>query len=1658
MINNILPAICGSVMCGQTYCGQLKQSSDAKANLKIFNTEGRNLSYADYGENPKINLAKGRILYENADLSIGGGNYQIAISHYYNSLQSEEWNYCGKGWKLNVGQRVKKLDSNTYAYFDAIGDVYTFVLFDSTNSRYYNSAEAGQVLTVSSDGTVCISDDVGRKMYFDAAGRLDRIVSEMNSNIVKKLEYDSNGRISKIYDTRLKVSSTIRSYLALSYDGNGMLQSMTAYDNNKVLVAKLLYEYENGTRLIRIKSVAYDSNGNQNQSKTIKEFSYDGEDRLVMATDSENKTAFKVTYTDDKVSKVDYGVISSSFVSKANNTYTYYSNNISNYETVIRNEDGVETAFFLDTRYKIVSQFERTNDTTNSSFNTLALENGKPLIISNYMAAVAGDEKINSAATYSSSHFELELNRNFKLSHYDKNDDRYYECSFWLKHGLDVERLKVIFEYRLNTADYTKAKSGTVEVWIDGRAANAWQKVSAVFELEKDYDLYSLDMCGVKLYIPGNSSALPEFSITNLSFMAAPKTTISVRNGTYKFEINSVDRFYSAAMPNDYNISNNKTATDTYFTENDIVRTLMNKHCHPLVAGSSPFFDIICNDGTKRLSYAQGLVFERNGLTCNLHNNNWPLVIETFTSDKKVEIAQYYHFEDGKFSIENTNYYRENGFNGANSSNDHSTNSFVTYNFKGQKLLESDEYGLTTEYTYDVYGQLKKIQKKASDGTIGDIQEVSYDSNNENISRFSNGYSSSDFKYLSPFALNNETIKNSFNGSAYTNTNNKIGITYNSFKDQITKVVQYNGNTITANNDITYLDGKIRTVSNGVVKYGVKYDTVNNKTVYTRFSGDSELAVQTDEIIKSGNYKNHKSTFNGNTNSAVSTSLDKYGRIVYIDEGSVTKVSYSYSKGTGATAVKKLSSVIDNYENKTTIFTFDYYNNLVGWRKGNNHLQVQQVTAGDTKYTFGANEKYFVHINYDAEKVAAPRIASTGVSRDPNKDDDDDTREIKQYRKKYEYDGLGRLVTKSVYDSNTSYSYSSNEKYEYVKVGSSNTNIVKKCSFSQSNTSTSYTTTGMYSLIYSTSHVESYTYDNRGRLLTVTNSMSCSKRDEGAMTTPSQTLVQDGQTKSYTYDELNRLLTEKDSKFGNKTYTYYNDGRLKNVAVNGASRNFVYNSYGQLQSYNGNTYSYDGMGNRSSKQTNKNNTTYTYTRGNLLSGISSVANYYYNCDGVRFKKVAGSVTTNYYLDGDKILGEDRSDGKQLRYFYDIDGLCGIRYKGVNYTYARNSFGDVVMIACAGKPVARYYYDAWGNCKVEQYNDTNDIGNINPFRWKSHYYDVESGLYYANGSYYDPEVGLHLDAMPIFTAIKNAFDVFCLDLNGLMCDNVLAYLPYVYSAFTTVELNADPGYDINANKPWWELAWNSIKSWFASVVQWYNGLGNSEKTAIGIALFVIACAITAAVTYFTGGSGAAILSALWDMTLNFAVGVVTAAAVSAVMAVCSGGDVADAVTNATADAILISGIFAFVSAGISAIKTGVRSVRNAKLIGSSQMGAQPQSVTNLSCNLKAYELDPRSIELAKQGNPSFGTFRKRVWQYEATFNSSSYTSKQLSMMSQGFAPQVDGVSMQLHHVVGKANDMYNVVKLTRSQHILFHKTYGYHYNSNWNIQSIINLFG
>lgn len=201
------------------------------------------------------------------------------------------------------------------------------------------------------------------------------------------------------------------------------------------------------------------------------------------------------------------------------------------------------------------------------------------------------------------------------------------------------------------------------------------------------------------------------------------------------------------------------------------------------------------------------------------------------------------------------------------------------------------------------------------------------------------------------------------------------------------------------------------------------------------------------------------------------------------------------------------------------------------------------------------------------------------------------------------------------------------------------------------------------------------------------------------------------------------------------------------------------------------------------------------------------------------------------------------------------------------------------------------------------------------------------MYYANGSYYDPEVGVHVDASSISSIINNAFEVFGLDINGIMCDNILAYLPYVYSTFTTRELSANPLYDPDANKPWWELAWNAVVAWFASVVQWFNNLDVGWKIGIGLALFALACIITAITAGLSGGA-AAIAPALLKVFLDFAIGVVSAFAFTAISMAITGDFSLETLGGAVADAIFWGGVFAFVSASVNAVKAGIRGIKTA----------------------------------------------------------------------------------------------------------------------------------
>ena len=201
----------------------------------------------------------------------------------------------------------------------------------------------------------------------------------------------------------------------------------------------------------------------------------------------------------------------------------------------------------------------------------------------------------------------------------------------------------------------------------------------------------------------------------------------------------------------------------------------------------------------------------------------------------------------------------------------------------------------------------------------------------------------------------------------------------------------------------------------------------------------------------------------------------------------------------------------------------------------------------------------------------------------------------------------------------------------------------------------------------------------------------------------------------------------------------------------------------QLTAFNGNTITYDAIGNPLTYD----GATYTW-QGRRLTGYakgSNVVSYQYNADGIRTAKVVNGFRTEYYLNGSQIIREVvyNSTGTyvahDLRYFYDGEGNpCSIHYytydgagnvtNDVIYLLTTNTQGDVTGIYSSnGNLLYTYLYDAWGNLihESEHADGGEEAAAVNPFRYRGYYYDTETGYYYLNSRYYNPEWGRFLNA-------------------------------------------------------------------------------------------------------------------------------------------------------------------------------------------------------------------------------------------------------------------------------------------------------------------------
>ena len=577
------------------------------------------------------------------------------------------------------------------------------------------------------------------------------------------------------------------------------------------------------------------------------------------------------------------------------------------------------------------------------------------------------------------------------------------------------------------------------------------------------------------------------------------------------------------------------------------------------------------------------------------------------------------------------------------------------------------------------------------------------------------------------------------------NTGAQINYTYDENRGQLISVSQTDSYTdITAQNNYTYDEsGKLLTkINHSNTDYIIDYDKFYNTT-------ENKVGSQVLTAFDYGTNNNilQKVTYgNGQT---VNYNYDKYGNVKELFYNG--KLAFSFlSDKTGSVMRHK-----DFVNNRQYDYDYDTTGRLVRQVK-------TDISKTDAENKFVSAYEYDYDLNNNITKLASKNGDSSIVHSFTYGKDNLLTEYSSDVSSKvtYTYDGLNRQTKSSVAlktPLDMSYTY-----YDSNRGENFTTTKIKEETIGKDTYKYEYDTNGNITDIYKKvnndwQRLYLYEYDEFNQLITFCDYINQKQY-------------------RYDYDEAGNILTETVSRIGAHGQLY--DSRVNAYGYDDA------NWGDKLTSYNGETITYDEIGNPLSY---RDGMTMTWLNGRKLttlqSGNDSIS-YKYDSNGVRTSKTVNGVEYTYeYLNG-HLMHETRGE-KVFDYCYDANGqLYAVSYKAnsstdaVTYYYAHNWRGDITSIYDGdGNMVAKYEYDVWGNVLTvtdannKSITDKNHIANLNPFRYRSYYYDSESGFYYLMSRYYDPVVHRFLNADGYFQSGDGILDT---NMNAYCRNNPIMY--------------------------------------------------------------------------------------------------------------------------------------------------------------------------------------------------------------------------------------------------------------------------------------------
>lgn len=833
---------------------------------------------------------------------------------------------------------------------------------------------------------------------------------------------------------------------------------------------------------------------------------------------------------------------------------------------------------------------------------------------------------------------------------------------------------------------------GTYEVYLNYHSKE-WQMYNETFIAEEDYDSITIDV----------------FSINEINNIYVTNFSLVKDLGSYNFKYDTEGNLIST-----YDVINNKT--EFKYDKNNELTSVFD-------AKGNNFTYEYDNKITDRVLKGVSPTGISNEMKYDEHGN----VIKTIINNVNPKGSEL----EGKY------YIRSKG-----------TNKYITPNLRTGELTLKDDTCSHYSYTIDNH-----IESEALDDKIIENKVYTFKSSilptyalgkiNNTISLLKNGISSNFELIKKNNGSNNIKI---YNENLYlkvtednklvvapleegnpafefyfedTDTNEFIetkarytedGKYITEVTDALGKITNYNVNTTTGlTSSITNPKG-IESKYLYDDKDRLKSVEVDNKKVEYTYDKNLIKTIKTGNKIYSFEYDNflNNSKVKLNNNTLITNEYyENNGQLKSVTYGNGNKVNYTYDE---FNRIKTYDHYFNSYNNLGLLTKVDSYDSVYERYYYDFAKRLSSYIYLDK---FKMNYTYDVNSNVNHKDYT---LFNNTYKLDYEFNEDDSVIKVKfdNNSLNYDYDYLGRLKSRNINGHIPEY-------FTYKRNGNKTSLIVDTMKID--NDTYKYYYDDLYNIteiLKNDEILNKYTYDNRSQLLSDENHDLNKKY-------------------IYTYDNEGNILTKKEYNLETNaliktdTFTYGNDSWED-----------------QLTKFNNETITYDAIGN----PTSIGSKILSWSNGRQLSSYkdgNTIINYTYNQNGIRTVKLFGESGEdgyiNYYLEGTKIIFEERCkfiDGEKetnmLYYIYDDSGnVLGFKYNVSLYYYQKNYQNDIIGIYDSNyNLVVTYKYDAWG--KVISVNDTteNSIGTINPFRYRSYYYDEETKLYYLNSRYYNPE--------------------------------------------------------------------------------------------------------------------------------------------------------------------------------------------------------------------------------------------------------------------------------------------------------------------------------